>query len=167
MVPWSFHYTEDFHDFRCHLSKEYQDEDTTHTITRWGLIVHFEGILPKGPYLPCVSMVGRALLAGYHWFINQISIIIGTDNGLSPVCHHYLNQCWLIVDWTHRKKLHWNFKQNIVLVFQEKYIQKCCLQNIIHLFQPQCVIKFTKAWQYLAAGTMIMAVMVISIEGGS
>ena len=26
----------------------------------------FEGILPKGPYLPCISMAGRALLAGYH-----------------------------------------------------------------------------------------------------
>ena len=24
-----------------------------------------EGILPKGPYLPCVSMAGRALLTGY------------------------------------------------------------------------------------------------------
>ena len=29
---------------------------------------HIEGILPKGPYLPCVSMAGRALLAGYHWY---------------------------------------------------------------------------------------------------
>ena len=28
-------------------------------------IPHVEGILPKGPYLPCVSMAGRALLAGY------------------------------------------------------------------------------------------------------
>ena len=27
-----------------------------------------EGILPKGPYLPCLSMAGRALLAGYHWY---------------------------------------------------------------------------------------------------
>ena len=26
---------------------------------------HIEGILPKGPYLPCVSMAGRALFAGY------------------------------------------------------------------------------------------------------
>ena len=26
---------------------------------------HYEGILPKEPYLPCVSMAGRALLAGY------------------------------------------------------------------------------------------------------
>ena len=27
---------------------------------------YIEGILPKGPYLPCVSIAGRALLAGYH-----------------------------------------------------------------------------------------------------
>ena len=27
---------------------------------------HLEGILPKGPYLPCVSMASRALLVGYH-----------------------------------------------------------------------------------------------------
>ena len=27
---------------------------------------HLEGILPKGPYLPCVSMACRALLVGYH-----------------------------------------------------------------------------------------------------
>ena len=30
-----------------------------------GKHTHIEGILPKGPYLPCVSMAGRALLAGY------------------------------------------------------------------------------------------------------
>ena len=28
--------------------------------------VYIEGILPKGPYRPCVSMAGRALLAGYR-----------------------------------------------------------------------------------------------------
>ena len=31
--------------------------------------VYIEGILPKGPYLPCVSMAGRALLAGYHRYV--------------------------------------------------------------------------------------------------
>ena len=30
---------------------------------------HIEGILPKGPYLPCISMAGRALLAGYHQYL--------------------------------------------------------------------------------------------------
>ena len=28
-----------------------------------------EGILPKGPYLPCVSMAGGALLAGYPGYM--------------------------------------------------------------------------------------------------
>ena len=32
----------------------------------WKHFPYYEGILPKGSYLPCVSMVGRALLAGYH-----------------------------------------------------------------------------------------------------
>ena len=37
-------------------------------LTTWCLIImlhYIEGILPKWPYLPCVSMAGRALLAGY------------------------------------------------------------------------------------------------------
>ena len=37
---------------------------TTEKNKTWGSSV--EGILPKWPYLPCVSMAGRALLAGYH-----------------------------------------------------------------------------------------------------
>ena len=37
-----------------------------------GLIPPIKSILPKGPYLPCVSMVGRALLAGYAWYINPL-----------------------------------------------------------------------------------------------
>ena len=32
---------------------------------------NIEGILPKGPYLPCVSMAGRALLAGYPRHIGE------------------------------------------------------------------------------------------------
>ena len=31
-----------------------------------------EGVLPKGPYLPCVSMAGRALLAGYYRYMSCI-----------------------------------------------------------------------------------------------
>ena len=33
------------------------------------LLWYIEGILPKGPYLPCVSMAGRALLAGYPRYV--------------------------------------------------------------------------------------------------
>ena len=35
---------------------------------------YIEGILPKGPYLPCVSMAGRALLAGYPRHVNHYNI---------------------------------------------------------------------------------------------
>ena len=34
---------------------------------------HFEVILPKGSYLPCVSMAGRPLFAGYPWFVKDIT----------------------------------------------------------------------------------------------
>ena len=34
---------------------------------------YIEGILPKGPYLPCVSMASRALLAGYHRYVMTVS----------------------------------------------------------------------------------------------
>ena len=32
---------------------------------------HIKGILPTGPYLPCVSMAGRALLAGYPRYMRR------------------------------------------------------------------------------------------------
>ena len=38
---------------------------------------NFDGILPKGPYRPCVSMAGRALLAGYHRFVEYRDTITG------------------------------------------------------------------------------------------
>ena len=34
-------------------------------ITLSKLLPHFDGILPKGPYPPCLRMAARALLAGY------------------------------------------------------------------------------------------------------
>ena len=36
------------------------------------LRTHIEGILPKGPYPPCLSMADRALLAGYPRYITLI-----------------------------------------------------------------------------------------------
>ena len=39
----------------------------------WCQIAHILGILPKGPYLPCVSMAGRALLAGYPRYLHFAS----------------------------------------------------------------------------------------------
>ena len=47
------------------MFRDYQE----HTPSTWWVytrpVPHHDGILPRGPYLPCVSMAGRALLAGY------------------------------------------------------------------------------------------------------
>ena len=36
------------------------------------------------------------------------SVSIGSDNGLSPI--HYLNQYWVIVNWTLMNKFQWSFQ---------------------------------------------------------
>ena len=56
--------TEAFNSTVCWL-----EFDTTHCSWLQYAAVHIEGILPKGPYLPCVSMAGRAFLAGYHRYV--------------------------------------------------------------------------------------------------
>ena len=40
---------------------------------QWCHDIDIDGILPKGSYLPCVSMAGRALLAGYHRYAFYIT----------------------------------------------------------------------------------------------
>ena len=50
--------------------------------------------------------------------------IIGSDNGLSPgrrqaIIWSILNQCWIIVNWTLRNKLQWNFNRNSDIFIQE------------------------------------------------
>ena len=42
--------------------------------SRHYILVHYDGILLKGPYLPCLRMADRTLLAGYPWLQG---------------CHHY------------------------------------------------------------------------------
>ena len=52
-------------------SKNYYHIEGVFTIANYQNM-HTEGILPKGPYQPCVSMVGRALLAGYDRYTVDI-----------------------------------------------------------------------------------------------
>ena len=51
-----------------------------------------------------------------------------SDNGLVPIRHQaiYLNQCWIIVNWTLGNKLQWNFNQNTKL-----FICKNASENIV------------------------------------
>ena len=51
-----------------------------------GMVSDIDGILPKGPYLPCVSMAGRALSAGYHRY-GYWQMIMNMDQ--------FPSLCWL------------------------------------------------------------------------
>ena len=75
-----------------------------------------------------------------HIYVGNLTII-GPDNGLSPgqAPSHYLSQCWDIVNWTLRNKLHWYFKPN-----SSTFIQKNANKNVVRkmsaiLSRPQCI----------------------------
>ena len=53
-----------------------------------------------------------------HWFRYWLVTYL--------VSNHYLNQCWVIVNWTLRNKLQWNFNQNTNL-----FIHKNIAENIV------------------------------------
>ena len=48
---------------------------------------------------------------GQHWF-RQWFVACSAPS-------HYLNQCWLIVNWTLRNKIQWNLNQNTKLFIHE------------------------------------------------
>ena len=92
------------------------------TLTGWDDILggcrsYIEGILPKGPYPPCLRMAERALVAGYpryvcsqRLFIDICSlgqgICVYTINGsVGPDmawCHYQKTKCWppWIISWS-------------------------------------------------------------------
>ena len=47
----------------------------------------------------------------HHWFLQRLVTCLAPS--------HYLNQCWLISNWTYRNKLGWNLNQNAKKCKQE------------------------------------------------
>ena len=56
----------------------------------------FQDILPKGSYLPCVSMAGTTLLAGYHRFQNSHNEFITLNVNVQSI-HAKFNQLYPVV----------------------------------------------------------------------
>ena len=78
--------------------------------------------------------------SGQHWFRQWL------------VAHsapsHYLNQCWVIVNWTIsmlRRTSQWNFNQNTKLLIHEKCIWNHRLRNGGHFVLGRWVILLTNA----------------------
>ena len=71
---------------------------TNINVTNQTCVEYIGGILLKGPYLPCVSMAGRALLSGYHRYVGTamlkpIQLPTVPRNHVPPPrdeCHHLI-----------------------------------------------------------------------------
>ena len=63
---------------------------------------YIEGILPKGPYLPCVSMAGRVLSAGYHRYIKKTAwleiVLIWWWNSVKMNFQGFMSECHLFMN---------------------------------------------------------------------
>ena len=62
----------------------YLIEPPSNLVNRWIIISTYRGILPKGPYPPCLRMADRALLAGYSRY----------DDGCKE-CNSHNNTQWI------------------------------------------------------------------------
>ena len=63
---------------------------------------HIDGILPKGPYPPCLGMADRALLAGYPWiriFHFSVSTVPSTRTSADTVMTNLLSHTYVTHTW--------------------------------------------------------------------
>ena len=85
---------------------------------------------------PLISLTHRGRVT--HLCVSKLNII-GSDNGLSPLYSHYLNQCWNIVNWDPGNKLQWNINQNSWIFIKENPSQNVVWKMAAILSRPQCV----------------------------
>ena len=68
-------------------------------------------------YLTHLPLVPHIFVSewGQHWFRYWLAIYSTPS--------HYLNQCWVIVNWTLKNKLQWNFNKNTKLSFTKMHLK--------------------------------------------
>ena len=96
--------------------------------------------LPLVPHV-CISESSQ------HWFRYRFLACSAPS--------HYLNQCWLIANWTLRNKLQWNFNQNIKLFIHENVSEITICDMLAILFKGRWVkrklIKYFYTWCYIGS----------------
>ena len=66
---------------------------------------YIDGILPKGPYPPCLRMAYRALLAGYPPYANKVylSLVLSSDGSCTWHCAAVVGSKEVICGWCIRR----------------------------------------------------------------
>ena len=74
-----------------------------------------------------------------HIYVSKLTII-GSDNDVAwSAAFHYLNQYWIIVNWTLRNKLPWNLNRNSNIFIQENAFVSVVCETAAILSRPQCI----------------------------
>ena len=83
----------------------------------------------SSPSVPLICVIE----SGQHWF------------RYSPVAYsapsQYLNWCWIIVNWTLRNKLQWQFNQNTKLFIHENAYENIFYEMAAILSKGQCIVR--------------------------
>ena len=84
-------------------------------------------ILTHLPLVPhkCVSELGQ------HWFRSWLVTFSAPSR--------YLNQCWVIFNWTLRNKLHWNYNQNTKIFIHENAAENIVCEMVAILSRERWV----------------------------
>ena len=80
--------------------------------------------------------------------------------------NHYLNQCWVIVNWALRNKLQWNFNQNTILFIHENASKKYRLRNGGHFVQGRWVNSLWRCeatWRQRSCSALVHTINSLSI----
>ena len=120
---------------------------------------YIEGILPKGPYLPCVSMAGRTLLAGYPRYILSIIYICNIGSTTDIKSNNLRNGIFFICILCRWLSCLLPFTSNIYIIDGPKWHELCITLETVgcRLFQchstkqKQCV----KVHNYTLYETML------------
>ena len=102
--------------YEPHIPQQFQC--ITRSNIKWSLLCihncmsHFSLTLLDPRYLthrPQMPYIYTYIYIYIYISVNQVSI--GSDNGFSAPCH-YLNRCWVIVNWALTNQIQWRLYQN-------------------------------------------------------
>ena len=88
------------------------------------LLIHIDGILPKGPYLPCLRMADRALLAGYPRYVLARGCL-WTRNMGPALCRWCTSETARLIH-TNSSSLEWTWYGNLQQSCAQIMCQKSC-----------------------------------------
>ena len=97
--------------------------------------------LPLVPHI-CVSESGQ------HWFREWL------DAYSAP--SHYLNQCWVTVNWNLRNKLQWNFDQNTKLLIHKNASEDIVYEKAVIMSRGRTVYSQSVLVNPIAGGYILL-----------